>query len=548
VTSVNHLFRSRLQGVVNVKQSLRPNQIIRGHIIKLYPNHKALVQLGDEKKIAQLEASLAVGKQYHFQVQENKAIIHLKVLGQPLTDETEIDISNLLKNLGIKVNRNNINFVQFLMKKNIPFDSYTFARATSLLDLSSNKGVAQYILSYMLSKQLPLSRLVFLSLYQKENHELSHLFNDIINDIKSVSQPTLREMQLLSHLETILGRKNLLLEHFNRNGQLLNLLFLKDQGSFKDDMQFQHALFQLKLHKQPLMVNAQTLLAKWQSTIKDHVENKKPLTPHIYRQFKQAFQKQIASFVSTSNRHMFMNAFSNEPSALADILNMLHVLSIEETFEPLNKSLFANHLAMQFLHKVHDMLTLTGLNDENMLAHDATTYSTSSIKQLLLHLLESKQSSLNQDRLQQLLHVLNGIQLQSVEETKHLLQAQLVIPGEPLLLNKDLFMQFQSKKTKANKIDPNFCRVIFYLHLNELKETIIDMHVQNRVIAITVFNDYPIEKSATTALESVLRGRLKRLDYQLTSITYKPLYEGKSNQQKQQYYQDQHFKGVDIRI
>src|SRR5699024_11702887 len=107
---------------------------------------------------------------------------------------------------------NNQDFVQFLIKKNIPFDSHTFARATSLLDLSSNKGVAQYILSYMLSKQLPLSRLVFLSLYQKENHELSHLFNDIINDIKSVSQPTLREMQLISHLEIILRRKNLLLE------------------------------------------------------------------------------------------------------------------------------------------------------------------------------------------------------------------------------------------------------------------------------------------------------------------------------------------------
>src|SRR5699024_11598344 len=107
----------------------------------------------------------------------------------------------------------------------------------------------------------------------------------------------------------------------------------------------------------------------------------------------------------------------------------------EETFEPLNKSLFANHLAMQFLHKVHDMLTLTGLNDENLLAHAATTYSTSSIKQLLLHLLESKQSSLNQDLLQQLLHVLNGIQLQSVVETKNLLHARLVILGAPLLLN-----------------------------------------------------------------------------------------------------------------
>src|SRR5699024_9776809 len=132
-----------------------------------------------------------------------------------------------------------------------------------------------------------------------------------------------------------------------------------------------------------------------------------PLTPHIYRQFKQAFQKQIASFVSTSNRHMLMNAFSNEPSALADILNMLHVLSIEETFEPLNKYVFANHLAMQFLHKVHDMLTLSGLNDENMLAHDARTYSMSSIKHLLLDLLESKQAALIQGRLQQWLRVLN---------------------------------------------------------------------------------------------------------------------------------------------
>src|SRR5699024_9383330 len=138
---------------------------------------------------------------------------------------------------------------------------------------------------------------------------------------------TSREIKLLSHLETILGRKNFLLEYLNRNDQLRNLFFARDQGSLKDDMQLLRALFQLKRNQQLLLSNAQTLLTKWQSTLKEHVESKKTLAPHIFQQFKQSFQKQIVPLLSSSHRNILMNAFSNEPSALANILNMLHTLS-----------------------------------------------------------------------------------------------------------------------------------------------------------------------------------------------------------------------------
>ena len=38
------------------------------------------------------------------------------------------------------------------------------------------------------------------------------------------------------------------------------------------------------------------------------------------------------------------------------------------------------------------------------------------------------------------------------------------------------------------KIDADFARILFYLELESIEKTIIDMQVQNRVVTVTVFN------------------------------------------------------------
>ena len=54
----------------------------------------------------------------------------------------------------------------------------------------------------------------------------------------------------------------------------------------------------------------------------------------------------------------------------------------------------------------------------------------------------------------------------------------------------DLTLQWNGRrKANSNEIDPAFCRVLFYLELETLQETFVDMQVQNRIITITVMNE-----------------------------------------------------------
>lgn len=45
------------------------------------------------------------------------------------------------------------------------------------------------------------------------------------------------------------------------------------------------------------------------------------------------------------------------------------------------------------------------------------------------------------------------------------------------------------KNEKDGKIDSNYARILFYLNLEALKETVIDMQVQNRIVSIYVYNE-----------------------------------------------------------
>src|SRR4051794_22472060 len=62
--------------------SFQPGQILNGKIIKLFPNGIASLQIGSQKVVAQLEASLEANQKYWFQVQSGEGKVRLKVIGQ----------------------------------------------------------------------------------------------------------------------------------------------------------------------------------------------------------------------------------------------------------------------------------------------------------------------------------------------------------------------------------------------------------------------------------------------------------------------------------
>src|SRR5690625_7465637 len=92
----------------------------------------------------------------------------------------------------------------------------------------------------------------------------------------------------------------------------------------------------------------------------------------------------------------------------------------------------------------------------------------------------------NRERAQQLLDFINGLQLQSVNETSNFIQASLQIPGAKLALNSDLHLDIDGEKTENGMVNPDHCRILFYLDLKNLKETIIDINIQIRTEAVTI--------------------------------------------------------------
>src|SRR5699024_1622418 len=91
----------------------------------------------------------------------------------------------------------------------------------------------------------------------------------------------------------------------------------------------------------------------------------------------------------------------------------------------------------------------------------------------------------------QMIHFINGLQIQSVTEANQFIHASLQLPGGPLGLAKDMELEFSGKQKEDGTIDTDFCKIVFYLDLQALETTVIDMNVQKRNVMVTVFNDHP---------------------------------------------------------
>lgn len=177
-----------------------------------------------------------------------------------------------------------------------------------------------------------------------------------------------------------------------------------------------------------------------------------------------------------------------------------------------------------------------------------TAAQAESVKSLLLQMIQ--QGGQQPEQIQQLVHFINGLQLQTLTESNQMLQAQMYIPGNPFALNDDIFMKFESKKTEDGKIDEDYCRIIFMLDLEQLQQTIVDMQIQKRIITVTIFNDVVSNVVNDPVMLSTMKENLRELDYQLSTVDWKPLSKqeevSSTNKEYQAAYQRQ--EGFDLKI
>ncbi|WP_339175532.1 hypothetical protein MKY51_04545 [Solibacillus sp. FSL R5-0691] len=171
------------------------------------------------------------------------------------------------------------------------------------------------------------------------------------------------------------------------------------------------------------------------------------------------------------------------------------------------------------------------------------------IKPQLLALLQDTQTPVAiRDAAETVMSRLNGMQLTS-GENGHQHQLVMQVPMDFFGKRMDATLQWNGRMKEDGKIDANFARILFYLNMETLQQTVIDMQVQNRVVTINIYNDMPNLESLATSLKGTLKTGLLEKEYTLSGLFIKPFEDqvGKivtklSNQQEDEQ------GGVDIRV
>ncbi|RND01693.1 hypothetical protein [Lysinibacillus halotolerans] len=171
--------------------------------------------------------------------------------------------------------------------------------------------------------------------------------------------------------------------------------------------------------------------------------------------------------------------------------------------------------------------------------------------QLLTIINDSQTSQALKDAADNIVSRLNGMQLLS-GENGHQHQLIMQIPLHFLGKQTEATIQWNGRMKENGKIDANYARILFYLNMDAIKETVVDMQVQNRIITLHLYNDHPQLEQLAEPLKEMLKTGLLEKNYHLSGIFIKPFEKTvsrlvsantieKSKEAKSQ-------NGVDIRI
>lgn len=148
------------------------------------------------------------------------------------------------------------------------------------------------------------------------------------------------------------------------------------------------------------------------------------------------------------------------------------------------------------------------------------------------------------DAAETMLARMNGMQLLSTENG-HQHQLVMQVPLEFFGKRMDATLQWNGRMKEDGKIDANFARVLFYLQMESIEETMIDMQVQNRVVTINVFNNHPHLDQLAEPLKHALKAGLEEKEYRLSGVFIKPFEQEKAVVVPKP---DEREGGVDIRV
>ncbi|MFB5660584.1 hypothetical protein [Alteribacillus sp. HJP-4] len=579
---------------------LKKGQIFEGKVIKLFPNHIAALRLGTMNVNARLEAALTAGERYFFQVLKNDGIPRLQVLNSGnITFQKngggDTDARHLLTSLGLRDTKAASSVLKLFQDQELPFTKRMLADGAPLLKQAGmihQQGASALVL--MNEKELPLtmqtlravtavqsnepfSKQVSALLAQAQASSENKAGSNAVQQLRSQLAHVLQQFQLTGFTTStggdrieqllafsagnsipakvqegavsLLQRTGLLSEGFRSEGWLNGF---KEAVFSTENKEMVHQLWPNLMRGDSLKFRSLTPEALFQKLVpglqlgnSPDVLNQLQLLSRLFQQ--AGGQKEAPVFFQSQSALDIVMRFSSSQNLDLSEKQALTVLLQGSFSNPRTEALSSVTAA-----KLGSILTSLGVGDEALLQKSFTDNSsstleqTNSLKQSLQQLLPQLPFSLREGA-EAIITRITGQQLLSQDQHGQLQQLAVQIP---LVLGEhhtDLTVQWEGKKQSDGSLDPEHCRILFYLELEKIGETIADVQIHNRFVTVNIFNDLEKPSLFIELLQPFLKERLEDQNYQLQSLHWKAATERQpSNRQAYQSYSSS--QGVDVRI
>jgi hypothetical protein len=543
---------NRPESIEGNKQNFRAGQVFQGKVLKLFPNQTAEVQVGSQKVIAQLEIPLSAGERYWFQVKQGEGQVHLKVLTEG-KGTGNANLEGLLKQFSIPETKTSIAILRFFLSEQLPITKESISMATSLLQGKTMTKEDLEAIKQLISRELPLTKATFDAVRSTIK---SPSFHAVITSLKN-------ELDALDILPQTGTRLKEAIEPYIQTGkeklsaQVLQEI-VRGWTQAKDPFASQQSLKALQQTGFLPIEDEQNILQQAAKRLIGLSEGK----PQVQLPGIDSTAKQVSALIAAGNTEDVSTVLKNwiggimkdshvSNQTIKQLFNLLSPNVDSATFDEAVSSLVSKDgidankalnkeviLELQAVlsqvdrEPVEEFKSLLKSGIQTLgLSHESESFDmikgkvsnegarVENVKSLLIQLLNEDIPAKVKDSAEALLNRLTGIQLMSSDTTP---VQQIVMQIPLVLMNKqtDLTIQWNGRKDANGKIDPSYCRVLFYLDLEHMNETIIDMQIQNRIMKITIINDHENIKHLSSPYIASLKDSLQKLDYQLSNVSF----------------------------
>ena len=551
------------QGQHSQSLTLRQGQVMLGKIKEILPNNVAIVQFGKHQVTAELEVPISADQTYLFEVISTGELPQLSVVSQSMSHVTLAEqIQLILARLNINPTTENRQFVQELLANEIPVRQADLKQA---LEIFKNNQTPENkaLLIHLLKRQLPVTEMTLNAVKAvRSNQSIYRQMVDLYQALEQQSSSSVSSNQLTDVLAQLINDESITGQPMPlTNQQILMLSSLLEQETISEADQ---GRIQQSNQSESSALGNQTAELNVTNEIVRRMESQLALTDKQLFQFKKVLtqiqnQAQFPSprsieqletlLTNTTVTHKLLQHLPSQAAeSLENFISQPNQASLTELIEPLttlidqqlpseNKSQIFNLLARldrvnpemfpikdQFIIHVKNYLLNAGLDYEYQIVNEDQqgVEQTTSLKQLILQ--SFTEQTVGGREAEQLLNHLTGQQLTLINETANFLHLSTSIPG--LFGQEDIEIEFYSRKDESEKIDSDYCRIAFYLELDQLKTTMIDMNVQNRIVHLTIYNDQDLS-NLLNQFKPLLKQGLAKLNYQLSTTSYKPFPENR---------------------